>query len=275
MKYRAKLSSMIMLSLSLLVVSGISFAQDSVLRSESPHFIEDGWDFRAAIGLRGTKGEFYRGMKDLDGLILNLEASYTSGNFYAIANEDDGLLLGYSLLRDENWVVDAVFGPKFGVNFDDRDEFDGQLRDLDNRNEDGHLGGRFTWYGDSNRVSISVTRDVVGVHGGYLASIDYQQEWQLRNWLFTGRSGFSACTDKMTNHIAGVSDSEATATFPQYKAGAGQAVLLELTAEYPVNENWVFETKATITQYSKAFKDSPIINDDTLSVITTGFKYQF
>lgn len=275
MNNSTKLITLLMLAMALSALSGVSRAQNSVLRSASPHFIEDGWELSAGVGIRGTSGEFYRGSKDEDGLSVKLEASYTNGNFYAIANEDDGLLLGYSLLRDENWVADVVFGPKFGVHFDDRDEFDNQLRGLDNRNEDGHLGGRFTWYGESNRVSMSLTRDIVGVHDGYLASIDYQQEWQLRNWLLTGRAGFSACTDKMTNQIAGVSISEATAEIPQYSAGDGQAVLLELTAEYPVNENWVFETKATITQFSKEFEDSPIITDSTLSVITTGFKYQF
>ncbi len=275
MKYPSTLSSMMMLAAGLLALSGVSLAQDSMLRSESPHFIEDGWDVRLGAGLITSSGELYRGMKEENGLTILLDASYTNGDFYAIANEEEGLLLGYSLVRDDNWVVDAVFGPKFEMDFNDGDMFDGQLSHLDKRDVDGQLGARFTWYGDTNRLSISLTGDVTGVHDGFLGTVDYQQEWQARNWLLTGRAGLALFSDKMANHMVGVSAHEATASMPRFEAKASQAVYLELMAEYPVNENWIFETKAAIAQFGSELADSPITRDDTYSVVTTGFKYQF
>jgi MipA family protein len=275
MKHPSKLMSVWTLAMALLVVSGVSLAQNSELRTGSPHFVEDGWDVQLGAGLVSSSGELYRGMKDEHGLTGLLDIGYSNGNFYFIANEEDGILLGYSLLRDENWVLDAVLGPKFGMDFTDSDEFDGQLRHLGNREVDGHFGARFTWYGDANRVSMSLTRDVTGVHDGYLATADYQQEWQLRNWLVTGRAGLALFSAKMTNYMAGVSASEATSAFPQFKADPGQAVFFDVIADYPVNENWIFEAKLTLIKISSEFTESPIAGDDTLTVLTTGLKYQF
>lgn len=270
-----KIASMMTIIIAVTVLSGVSVAQDSVLRSESPHFIEDGWDVRLGVGLITTSGELYRGMKDENGLTTLLDASYTHGDFYFIAREEEGLLLGYSLMRDDNWVIDAVFGPKFEADFNDSDMFDGQLKHLDQRDLDGQLGARFSWYGDNNLLSISLTRDVVGAHDGYLAQLDYQQEWQARNWLLTGRAGLLLFSDKMANHMVGVSAAEATVSTPQFEAEASQAVFLELMAEYPVNENWIFETRASIAQFSSELADSPITREDTYSEVITGFKYQF
>jgi MipA family protein len=275
MKYLTLLLALLVSACGLLLVSENTQAQESNLRSDSPHFSDEGWDFRVGAGLAAFSGEFYRGMKDESGFTLLLEASYINGNFFVNANEEDGLLFGYSLMRDENWVLDAVFGPKFGIKFDDSDTFDNQLQSLHNRDEDGQLGARLTWYGDTNRVSMSLTRDVVGAHGGYLGQLDYQQEWQLRNWVLTGRVGVLLFSQKMTDHMVGVSADETTASITQYTPGAGYGGLLELTAEYPVNENWVFETRATLIQGNSEFADSPIVKDEMFSVITTGFKYQF
>jgi outer membrane scaffolding protein for murein synthesis (MipA/OmpV family) len=275
MTFATKLTWPLILAFTLLLVTVSSKAQDSNLRSESPHFSEEGWDFRIGGGLTTTSGQFYQGMKNDNGLTALLEASYIRGNFFFNANDEDGLLFGYSLLRDDDWVLDAVFGPKFGVNFDDSDMFDDQLKTLHNRAEDGQLGARFTWYGDTNRMSISLTRDIVGAHGGYLGQLDYQQEWQLRNWLLTGRVGLLLFSQKMTDHMVGVSAEEATATISEFKADAGYGGLMELTVEYPVNEHVVFESRATLIQGSSQFSDSPIVKDDAFAVFTTGFKYQF
>lgn len=275
MKYATNLILLVISVFTLSLVSLSTQAQDSTLRAESPHFGEEGWDVRLGLGLIASSGEFYRGMKEESGLTLLLEASYHNGNFFFNANEEDSLLVGYSLLRNGDWVIDMVFGPKFGINFDDSDDFDNQLSSLHNRDVDGQLGARFSWYGDSNRLSISLTRDVVGAHDGFLALLDYQQEKQLRNWLLTGRAGLILMSEKMTNHIVGVSASETTATIPEYKADAGQAVLLELKLEYPVNENWIFESRASWMKVGNDFQQSPITVDDSISIVTTGFKYQF
>ena len=275
MKYSIKIISISSLLAGLLLATGWCQAQDSVLRSASPHFMDDGWDVRLGAGLTQTSGELYTGMKDENDITLLLDATYTYSDFYFVANEEEGLLLGYSLMRDDNWVFDVVFGPKFGVDFDDKGMFDGQLSHLDERDVDGHFGARFSWYGERNRVSMSLTRDVTGAHDGYLASLDYQQEWQLRNWLLNGRVGLMLLSDKMANHMAGVSASEASAAIPQFEADAASAVFLELMAEYPINEKWIFETRATIVGFSSELESSPITKDDTYAVLTTGVKYQF
>jgi outer membrane protein len=259
----------------LVFFSAAAASQESNLRGDSPHYIEDGWDVRLGVAVLAVSADFYRGMKDLETGDFLVDVNYRNGNFFFTTTDDASLTLGYSLLRDEDWVVDVVFGPRFYMDFGEDDLFDGQLSHLEDRDIDGHLGARFSWYGDSNRVSASLTRDVIDAHDGYLASIDYQHEWQLRNWVVTGRAGVARFSDDMVNHIVGVSAAEATVATPQYQAEAGNATLFELTVEYPLNEDWIFEGNAASAIFDSGFKDSPIVEGDSLTVISAGFKYQF
>ena len=244
-------------------------------RDYNPHFGDNGWDGNIGLGAFYQHGNFYLGSeKDHNELTILSEASYVNDNFFFSAGEDE-FIFGYTLARDENWVIDAVLGPKFAIDFDD-EIYDQKIRHLEERDLDAQLGPRFTWYGDNNRVSFSITQDISDRHDGYSASATYLHEWQLQNWLLTGRAGVIFISDKMANHIVGVSAAEATASIAQYKAdSSGHLLGLALKAEYPVSEHWIFETSATISEFSKEFDASPITSNDSVTTLVTGLKYQF
>lgn len=249
-----------------------AWAQDSKLRSSGVHYGEDGWDLSLGLGASIGEGNLYLGHDASDTELEILGgATYRNGRFFFAADDNNGLQVGYSLIQQQNWTIDAVFGPVFGASFDDND----QLKHLDDRDIDGHLGARYSWYGEHNRVSFGIGQDVIDAHDGWAASAEYRHEWQLKNWLLTGHAGVAHVSDKMVNHIVGVSNSEATAAIPAFNAEAGNVGWLGLKTEYPVNEKWVFESTLYTLTLSDEFSDSPITEDDTTSRLSVGMKYQF
>ena len=259
----------------LFLVAGLSLcglAQASAGRDSSPHFGEEGWDLSLGLGVT-THGAFYLGEESSEQDIALLGgATFIRGRFYFTAGEGEGLLLGYTLVRENDSAIDIVTGPKFAATFDDNTQLRGQIED---RNLDWHAGTRYTWYGDYNQASFSVTKDISGAHHGFTANADYQHEWQLKNWLLTGRSSLSYVSDKMANHIAGVSSNESNANIPAYRSGSSNIVMLELKLEYPITEHWIFESNVSVTKFDGGIKQSPIIKNGSRSDATVGVRYQF
>lgn len=248
-------------------------AQASTGRDNSLHFGTEGWDLSLGGGVEATDGAFYLGDESSDqNLALLGGATFIRGRFYFTAGENEALLLGYTLVRDNDSAVDVVTGPKFAATFDDNSQLRGQIED---RNLDWHAGTRYTWYGDYNQASISITKDISSAHDGFTANADYQHEWQLKNWLLTGRSSLSYVSNKMANHIAGVSASESNAKIPAYRSGSANIVMLELKLEYPLTEHWIFQSNVSVTKFDGGIRRSPIIKDTTLSGASVGVRYQF
>lgn len=249
-----------------------TWAQDSNLRSDSIHYGDDGWDISLGLGVGVGKGDLYVGEDDSDVQAAILGGiTYRKDRFFFAADDDKGIQIGYSLIQKEDWVIDAVFGPVFGTNFDDNDE----LKHLDDRDIDGHLGARYSWYGENNRISFGIGQDVLNAHDGWLATAQYSHEWQIKNWLVTGSAGAAHISEKMANHIVGVSAAEATSSIPAFSADAGNVGWIDLKAEYPVTENWVLQTSLNMLAVSDEFNDSPITDDDTTASLIVGMKYQF
>lgn len=252
-----------------------AWAQDSKLRSEGIHYGEDGWDGSLGVAVVSGEGELYIGGDDTDASAALIGGiTYRNGRFFFALGDENGVQIGYSLMQRENWVVDGVFGPVSGVDFGGNDDND-ELNSLDDRDVDGHLGVRYTWYGDSNRLSFGASRDVINVHDGWTLSAQYSQEWQVKNWLVTGNIGAAHLSDKSTNHVVGVSASEATAAIPAFDAEAGNVGWLDFKAEYPVTEKWVFQTRLNTLFIGDELSDSPITEDDSRTLLLVGMKYQF
>ena len=248
--------------------------EDSDLRRTGVHYGEDGWDVGLGLGVgSGSEGGIYID-DDPDASVVILGGiTYRKGRFFLAAEEDNGFEIGYSLIQKQDWVVDAVFGPAFGAYF----EGNSKLEHLDDRDIDGQLGLRYSLYGDHNRISLGLSQDVIDAHDGWVASAEYLHEWQFKNWLVTGSAGLAHISDKMANHMVGVSANEATAAIPAYTPDAGNIAWFGVKTEYPVTEKWVFQARADTRVLDDEFEDSPITENDTnaVSSLVVGMKYQF
>ncbi|MEM6988159.1 MAG: MipA/OmpV family protein, partial [Pseudomonadota bacterium] len=98
---------------------------------------------------------------------------------------------------------------------------------------------------------------------------------QLRNWVVGAKLGAAFLSGKTSDYYFGVAPGEATTQLPAYNADASAAYSLALRAEYPMSERWTFEAQTSTTRFSDEIDDSPITQDNLISVATLGFKYNF
>lgn len=264
-----------LVSLALLSASGLAQAgEPSQVQIDSPHYGEDGWDITIGAGVGLIDGAIYQGEDDHTGTIVPLvDVTYQRDRFYFTAGNEQGLVVGYSVLRGESWALDGVLSPKMAAYFEDSDN--DELEHLDDREFDLHAGLRATKYYGNGRLGMELSNDVSGTHEGYIASVDYLHEWQLRNWVIGGKVGAAYLSDKTSDYYFGVSQKEATAKYPAHTVDGGTILSASLRAEYPVDEHWIFHTDAGVVKLSDEINDSPITQDDQISLLTVGMKYKF
>lgn len=246
----------------------------SSIRMDGPHYGDAGWEVSAGPGFYVFGNELFVGGDgdddgDSGGFTILADVVYQNDNFYFMMGDQNGLVLGYSLFRNNNWIFDAVLGPKFG-----RPEND-ELKVLNERDVDLHLGLKSSWYGDSNRLSFELSDDITDAHGGSIFIVEYLHEWQVKNWVLTAGLGGVYASQKMVDYYFGVEANEATAKFPVYDADASHLIFSGLTVKYPITENWVFHSNISFVKTGSEVNDSPITQNDTVSVLRAGVLYRF
>lgn len=251
-----------------------ALAQSQLIDS-SPHFGEPGWEVSLGAGLFSASDNINIYKRDDDdyeeGFFVPVDASYIGESFYFKANELEGLLLGYTLLQNQNWALDALISPRFLGPIDND-----LLDDLDDRDPDLHAGVRYSVYFDDSLIRLDISKDIANTHDGHAISASYDKEWQLKNWLITGTASAAYISEEVTDYYYGVDNGESTTQFPVYRAKGALITIFAIGAEYPINENWTFNANLLYTLLDDEIKDSPIsIDDNELSEVSTSLRYHF
>jgi len=272
------MKSLSILTSSVLILgASMSVVADSRLIDNSPHFGEVGWEVSLGVGVFSATDNTNIYKRDDDefenGIFIPLDASYIGERFYFKTDEFEGLLLGYTLTQDQNWAIDAVLSPRF-IGPADNDLLEDA--DLDDRDPDLHAGLRYSLYFNDSLIRLDVSKDIANTHDGYILSASYDKEWQLRNWVVTGTAAVAYISEDMTDYYVGVDSDEATSKFPVYQAEGAVLTGLSLGAEYPINEDWTFNTLLSYLVLDDEIEDSPITNDDgEIAAISTSVRYHF
>ncbi len=257
----------------LLALSTATFA-DSQLATDNPHYGEKGWDVEVSAGVGTVSDKIYISEDPEKKGFFNVgvNASYYGDSFYFIAGDEEGLLLGYSVLKQKDSAVDVILAPRFG-GFDTSDN---ELKSLDERDVDLHAGLRYTKYLGDSLYKIEFSKDVSGAHGGSILSASYEKEWQQKNWIITGGVTASYISEKMMDYYFGVSDKEASAKFAAFNVDASSLLEAGIKAEYPISEHWVATAAVHHFIADGNVSSSPItVDNDQLTTFVTTIKYHF
>ena len=251
-----------------------AFAESNLI-DNSPHFGETGWEVSLGVGLFSASDNLTVYKRDdddfKDGVFVPLNASYIGEHFYFTAEEREGLILGYTLIQNQNWAIDALLSPRFPGTIDND-----LLEDLDDRDPDLHLGLRYSAYFDDSLIRFDVSRDVSGRDNGFTVGASYDREWQLKNWIVTGTAAMTYISEDVTDYYFGVDSNEASTKFPIYRADSTLISALALDAEYPLNEDWTFNANLALIILGSEIEESPIsIDEKHISVASTSLRYHF
>ncbi len=203
------------------------------------------------------------------------------GAFIELADTTaDGLNLGYSLWGNARWTVDFIGLNVFGdIHLEpDKKKADTEFqRDYDllyrSRLTFG-TGTRVTGYFDNSIAQFRLLTDLFSGHG-FVSSLRLGHSWQYRNWNFHSILSADWFSSEMVNYWVGVTDAEATARFPTYRASSTVFFSGELGLAYPVTEHWVARAYMRYSPLSSTISDSPLVDEKYGSVAAMALSYAF
>ena len=255
---------------------------------QSDPIFENGGFLELALGF----GHFdFARINELDGLrkaprsdrlIFNVHGAYRYNRFFIEATRDgfDGVNLGATLWKNDKWTVDflaANIGGGFGDDDDSPPVTDAEknVALIDRDTLFVGAGARITRYiGDDKIAQFRILSDYHDSNGT-LWSARLGKQWQYGNWSYTGFVGARYNTAKLNNYLYGVSASEATELFPEYKGENAVALEAEIGASYPLTRKLVFRSDLSLVRYERQIYNSPLLDDKQDAKFISSISYVF
>jgi outer membrane scaffolding protein for murein synthesis (MipA/OmpV family) len=224
-----------------------------------------------------------RNLLDYLGLSVGLDAYYgrffieSSNRFY---QNSQTATLGYRLADMKNYQLDILLGQSY-MNYLDqnhgnvyREEPSEALAGIDIRGGDINQGVRFTQFHSNKAWWIDVAGDLLtDSHGGWLVDAYFSQLYQIKNWEVQFGFGATYFSNQMVDYYSGIKAHEVTAERPLYKAGNGTRVSMDVSAQLPLSNTWIFFAGAAFKGYSAAFSDSPLYKRGHQTSLNMGVMY--
>ncbi|AOT07410.1 MipA/OmpV family protein [Pseudoalteromonas luteoviolacea] len=251
-----------------------------------PWYDENDFEWQLSIGafyvntklpkLIGAKHEF----SSLSPLI---DAKIQYKQFYLNTHSGDffgGSDLGYQLIQEENWGLDAIFG-NYQIPFSDKGYYSNEderveaLKTINQRKVDQSLGlAYYRTIGDFLAVA-ELVYDVFGDSRGWVFHIEATRNFELRNWDLWLNFGANYYSQNFNNYFYGVSPSEVNDYLYGFTAGDGATVFVQTQVNYPIAQDWVYSAGASVLIGSGGVKSSPLVDSNYARVFFTGVKYVF
>lgn len=232
----------------------------------------DGGYFK--IGLGGGMGRDVIDDEFESGFGVPIEGRYEwKGAFAEVSSSSigvPGLALGYTMWQSPDWTVDAIVTL---ASFFDPDDYDRTKNSNLKERNGALLGGiRATrFYKDF----VFQSHVLAGKNKGLAVALAAGHYWQVKNWNFMALLSTRYNSAKYNDFYYGIDEDETSDEFDAYEAGSGLNFQAEIAAEYPISENWVFETAIRHTELSSAMSDSPIFTKDRTTGIRASISYVF
>ncbi|KJZ00812.1 MipA/OmpV family protein [Pseudoalteromonas ruthenica] len=270
-----------------LIILLVSFAVSASNRYYSDNRLEPqqgfNWDWSVGLGYY-VEDSYLIGLDSYDdGLEPNINLVLSYDKFYLDVDNSQlsgGMVIGYSLIDKYDWGLD-ILGTNVQSGFDetglklyDRDVIDA-LAGIDRRHYDFDMGIRLSRRFESSQLSFELLHDVTDTHNDWVFTTFLSSIQQYRNWEFRGGLGFNVYGREFSDYYFGIDEHESTETRPYYKPDIAYAVMLELHAEHPLSQNWVFLAGWLSTYFSGEISDSPIISQSYQHKAKVGVRYVF
>ncbi|MDK2596298.1 MULTISPECIES: MipA/OmpV family protein [Pseudoalteromonas] len=251
-----------------------------------PWYDEDDFEWQLSLGafyvntklpkLIGSKHEF-------SSLAPLIDAKLQYKKFYLNTHSGDffgGSDLGYQLIQEEEWGLDAIFG-NYQIPFSEtgyysnEDDVVEELRGVKPRKVDQSIGlAYYRNIGDFLAVA-ELVYDVLGESNGWVFHVEATRNFELRNWDLWLNFGANYYSQNFNNYFYGVSPSEVNDYLHGFTAGDGATVFVQTQINYPIAQDWVYSAGASVLVGSGGVKSSPLVDSNYARVFFTGVKYVF
>lgn len=172
-----------------------------------------------------------------------------------------GISYGYNFYSIDDWNFDLVGNKSHGdINYG---VVDGDQSIEIDREGSVRAGFRITGSYGSNSIQFIVMPYSYNdeYDDGLYTSLWLAKEWQIDNWNVHASAGLQYRSEEILDYYYGISEDISTDNSPTYQAKGGFNSTVQFGVDYPISENWVFETYFRYTKLSDSITDSPIISN--------------
>jgi len=205
-------------------------------------------------------------------LIVNLEGRLQYKGFFleVIERSFNGSALGYSFYDDERGSFEFIATKTFGEIERSRIP---SLEMIEDREGDVNLGFRHSRYFGKSILQSELVANLTNSHEGFTAAVQIGRSKQVGNWGLNGFFGARYFSARMLDQYFSVSDSEASALFPEYQADDGLLTSIQVDADLPITEKLLFNVSAAFSILPSTVSDSPLAQGDSFGAASIGMTY--
>ncbi len=231
--------------------------------------------FNAAPGTAALGGglrlgqDLYRAADDDDQRQYDLVPLYLYNGKWLFAR---GTMGGVHFVNRENFELNLVARYDFRKLDPDRNAY---YAGIDERKQTVEGGIEFRARGGWGQVDISLLTDLLDRHGGQIGDLGYQYNFNRGRFTFSPFVGWSWQDHSVTGYYYGVSAAEAAPDRPEYTPGQAQWLYYGLNTSYWISDRIAFFANVGFGGVDTAVTDSPLVEEDTASVVFIGGTYVF
>lgn len=175
-------------------------------------------------------------------------------------------------LNDFSFAVRSKFSFGDGYESSDSSVFNG----MEDRDSSIWVGPSVNWESPFADISIEVLGDAMGNSKGQQASLELSKGFSLSPRIRIEPSlGATWFSDKYVDYYYGVNQAEATAIRAEYEGDSTMVINAGLRMTYNFDENQLVMFRAEMQSFSNEIKDSPLVDESTVSSFTFGYLYRF
>lgn len=231
----------------------------------------DGWNL--GVGVISSKSQ-YRGMDDRVFPIPMI--SYKKGRFLF-----RGLRASYDLYKSKKNQLQATLSPNFfrdGYQSDDSPFLAG----MNDRDGTLLLGLDYRYNFRPFYFSFAFDQDALGIHSGLTArtalGFRFPLQVLIKKLPFTmlgAEIGYNYYSRKYMNYYYGVRTSEVVAGRPFYEPTSSYNQYVAFTFRMSFLKKWSLFARYQEEFFSSKIKDSPLVDEETITVLISGLSYQY
>lgn len=258
---------------------------DSPVETEVSFWDDFLWDASIDVGADFNQEIIETYDKNQFGILVAVNFSLEYKRFYLEAQRSTlpgGSIIGYHLWQNDLWQVDII-GANYVQGFDENgtnysfseSDYEPLLAGITPRDDDFNVGLKFSRAFEQFDFSSEWVHDLGGAHQSWMVRNTLIKSFSGGNWDLLGGVGVDLYSSKMANYYYGVSDDEANELRTAYQPGLSGSLFSQFTAEYPISENWIYHSAASIGVVTGNIQNSPIVSSHPRIVIYMGVRYVF
>lgn len=185
------------------------------------------------------------------------------------------LSAGYKVFNDQQNKLNIIaFYNPLHLNPDDTN--DSQMEKLDKRHSTLMGGLAYSRIQDWGTLRFSLVGDLLGHSNGIIADVGYLHPFDFGNWSITPGAGVTWNSANQNQYYYGVSQNESKKSgFDSYDPSSSINQYVELTSGYKISHSWRAYLSGRVVHLNNEVTDSPIVDKNYSTYITTGITYAF